>query len=52
MDFFKALFFKVKLNPKKMDRIFEKKEKAALDLSLQQESKRNEGIQAAEKKCV
>lgn len=26
MDFFKALFFKVKLNPKKMQRIFDRKE--------------------------
>ena len=26
MDFFKALFFKVKLNPKKMQRIFDEKE--------------------------
>ena len=26
MDFFKALFFKVKLNPKKMQRIFDQKE--------------------------
>lgn len=26
MDFFKALFFKVKLNPKKMQRIFDKKD--------------------------
>ena len=48
MDFFKALFFKVKLNPKKMQRIFDQKELEAHELSLLQESKRNEGLNSCE----
>ena len=48
MDFFKALFFKVKLNPNKMQRIFDTKEQSALDLSQMQESKRNEGMNIKE----
>ena len=48
MDFFKALFFKVKLNPNKMQRIFDTKEQTALDLSQMQESKRTEGMNIKE----
>ena len=51
MDHFKAIYFKEKLNPKQMERIFERKAEASIDLGLQQ-TKKNVYESISNKKCV
>ena len=52
LDFFKATFFEVKLDKKKMARIFEQKEKNAADFQELQTSKRGEGSISKRERCV